>query len=132
MSASGGSSKRSGRRIMCQMKTVAIANFENATVDSAWAKRWVSSQASPANWARAKMATATRAKVGLASRAEAAHHSTSRANTVPIKTRINRILKDRERIRDRYGSSDTALSAVIDPLQKTQRVEWALSIFFGS
>src|SRR5437763_15806793 len=89
------SNKRSGRRIMCQMNTIAIANFENRAVDSAWATRWVSSQISPANWARAKMATAIRAKIGLATRAEAAHHRRSRPTMVPIKARTNRILKDR-------------------------------------
>src|SRR5437899_4702443 len=89
------SNKRSGRRIMCQMNTVAIANFENRAVDSAWATRWVSSQISPAIWARAKMAMAMRAKVGFATRAEAAHHRRSRATMVPIKARTNRILNDR-------------------------------------
>src|SRR5438093_8528246 len=87
--------KRSGRRIMCQMNTVAIANFENRDVDSAWAKRWVSSQTSPANWARAKMVTPIRAKVGLAIPAEATHQRRSSETTVPIKTRTNRIHKDR-------------------------------------
>src|SRR5437763_6673626 len=89
------SKKRSGRRIMCQMNTTAIANFENRVVDSAWAKRWVSSQISPVNWLRAKIATATRAKLGLVMRAEATHQRTSRATMVPIKVRTNRILKDR-------------------------------------
>src|SRR5437762_1924702 len=98
------SDKRSGRRIMCQMNTAAIANFENRDVDSAWAKRWVSSQISPANWARAKMAMAMRAKVGLAIRAEAAHHRMSRANMVPIKARTNRMLKDRTKEPKKLGA----------------------------
>jgi hypothetical protein len=62
------------------MNTVAIANFENRAIDSACAKRWVSSQISPANWARAKMATVMRAKVGLAIRAEAAHQRKVESN----------------------------------------------------
>src|SRR5207248_3797555 len=98
------SNKRSGRRIMCQMNTVAMANFENRAIDSACAKRWVSSQITPANWARAKIATVMRAKVGLAIRAEAAHHRMSRANMVPIKARTNRMLKDRTKEPKKLGA----------------------------
>ena len=90
---------------MCQMKTFASANFENRAVDSARAKRWASNQISPANWARAKMATATRAKDGLAIRVDAAHQRRSRATIVPIKTRTNRMLKDRAVLRLRYSAN---------------------------
>jgi hypothetical protein len=41
------------------------------------------------------MAMAIRAKAGLAIRVEIAHQRASRATMVPIKTRANRILKDR-------------------------------------
>ena len=80
---------------MCQINTFARANFENRAVDSARAKRWTSSQISPANWARAKMATAMRGKIGLAIRADAAHQRRSRASMLPTKTRTNHIIKDR-------------------------------------
>src|SRR6266550_1680634 len=99
------SNKSSGSRIMCQMNNFVSANFENRAVDSARAKRWASNQISPVNWARAKMATAMRAKDGLAIRVEAAHQRRSRATMVPIKTRTNRMLKDRAvlRLRQRIG-----------------------------
>jgi len=99
---------------MCQMNTFVSANFENSVVDSTRAKRWASSQVSPANWARAKMATAMRAKDGLAIRVDAAHQRRSRATMVPIKTRTNRILKDRAEVRLRYSK---ACSPPRQPLQ---------------
>ena len=99
---------------MCQMNTFARANFENGAVDSARAKRWASSQISPANWARAKLATAIRAKIGLAIRVDAAHQRRSRATMVPIKTRTNRMPKDRAVLRLRHATLQTACLAVID------------------
>lgn len=92
---------------MCQMNTFVSANFENRAVDSARAKRWASNQIRPVNWARAKMATAMRAKDGLAIRVDAAHQRRSRATMVPIKTRTNRMLKDRAvlRLRHRYSAN---------------------------
>src|SRR4029077_10829102 len=53
------------------------------------------------------MATAMRAKDGLAIRVDAAHQRRSRATMVPIKTRTNRMLKDRAvlRLRHRYSAN---------------------------
>src|SRR5512133_4313844 len=53
------------------------------------------------------MATPIRAKIGLAIRVEAAHQRRSRPTMVPIKTRTNRMLKDRAvlRLRHRYSAN---------------------------
>src|SRR5258707_2935901 len=67
------------------------------------------------------MATARRAKDGLAIRVDAAHQRRSRATMVPIKTRTNRMLKDRAVLRLRHNYSANCVSGGISRSSFMQR-----------